>query len=373
MKAQWIIGALAALAMACGSNDNQGRVAMEVGVSNLTADQNFCFTWQLHQLNAEGEWYLVDEMQEPVCGQKGEDTESALGTCYGDQRFLITYNVSFFNAGTLVSQAVGTSGGGERDLCVKNHDTSSSALFQFGNEGNVGGVNPGIEIDQVCANDKIEYEDGRPVSALWLQGDACGEGLAPDSFCALGQGWNFRTSRVGVTDGNVRYVFTEADPEIGFMDIYYLAFEPTVPAGQLILQHNPWRIGHYAYDGYWAERWTLPEMRFAYRYDAPDGIKVGFLYFYDGDYGGTLVHDGSGDCNGALALDSQYQWAIPNCTSGAKFIGAVAKGGSAFDIVFQCVEGGLAFLGCDAQNLDSVCELPTTATDASSGPMTVIR
>lgn len=113
-------------------------------------------------------------------------------------------------------------------------------------------------------------------------------------------------------------------------------------------------------------------MRFAYRYDTADSIKVGFLYFRDGDYGGTLVHDGSGDCNGPLGLDSEYQYAISSCTSGAQFVGAVAKGGSAFDIVFQCNEGGLSFVSCDAQNAQ-VCEMPATATDAAAGPITAIR
>lgn len=368
MRTSWILGAaVAAFLMACGNTGNEGRVAMEVGVSGLTAEQNFCFTWQLYQLNSEGEWYLVDEMADELCAAQGVDTKSAFGTCYGDQRFMIAYRVTFKDGDAVLGTATGTSGGAERDVCVKNFDTASDALFQFGNQGNVGGVNPGLAVDQVCANDKVQIEDGRGVSALWLQGDECNSALPPDSFCALGTGYDFRTTRVGVTeDGKVRYIFNETSGSTSaYAYLYFVAFEPTVPANTLVLNHNPWALGHELYDGYYAGRWDMPEMAVSYRFDTADAIKVGFLYYYeDWDYG-ILVHDNSGDCNGPVSLDSWYESVYPGCTGASTLLGAVPNGGSAFSFVFACDGGGLSFTTCDAQSGDYICDFATAATRAA--------
>jgi hypothetical protein len=230
-------------------------------------------------------------------------------------------------------------------------------------------VNPGVEVDQVCANDKIECEtpegdispqcaceEGQIVSALWLQPDDCLSGT-PDDFCALGFGAGLATVRTGVTlDGLTRYIFSTSTPE-DFWSAFYLAFEPELEEGVLHLYNSPWVLGHFLMDGYGFGRYEFDEVLGSFRIDNPEGgISVGFLYRLGGQI--FVVYDHSGSCNSDVELDAKLQVLhIPRCAGGlATELGVIATGGSTFEVIYEC-EGEIIELPCDANGINGgICE-----------------
>lgn len=351
MRARWWLAATTALFVAACGTSGDGRVLMDVSVAGLTEEQNFCFTWQVFQLDETQQWVLVDQETEPVCGQRGVDTKSSLATCYGGRRFLVAYHVTFYEGGASLGTASGTSGGLEEDVCRMNHDTPSAALFQFGNMGDVGGVNPGILIDQVCSNDKLQVEDGRLVTALWLQPDECTENAVPDSYCTLGRGSGLTTLRHGLSaDGKIRFVFGESSLD-AYWNLFYLSFEPDIPAGALVLEHNPWVLEHFLVSGAYG-RTLIDDAVVSFRYEG-SVPSVGFVYFDGATM--TVVSDQTGDCDGPISLDAQIEDVeLPACSGSLVFMGAVPNGVSSFELVLRC-GAELQFIGCDALGAGAIC------------------
>jgi hypothetical protein len=341
---------------ACPTEKGDGGINVSVDVSGLLSDQSFCMTWALYQAQGDG-WDLIDARLDPICASGGDDFLSDFATCYDGLRFLVRYDLTFYGPdGQELGTAEATSGGGPDDVCQKNTDTDSWALVQFNNEGNAGGVNPGVEIDQVCSNDKIECENGELVSALWLQPDDCEEGT-PDSFCALAFGEGLTTVRTGVTlDGLTRYIFSTAGPEY-FWSAFYLAFDPGLEPGVLHLYNSPWVLGHVSADGYGYGRFEFDGVLGSFRFDNPDGsISVGFVYHFDGVV--FIVYDHTGGCDTELSLDAQVQIIpTPECVNLAvDSLGVIETGGSTFSLVFDC-EGDLIEIPCDANGLNGgICE-----------------
>lgn len=356
---QFLAAALLALG-ACTAADDGGGLNMGVAVQGLTQSEHFCFTWKLFEAVGDG-WALADEQAAPVCAANGVDFRSDFATCTHGRRFLVEYNVTFYNGVTVAGTAVAASGGGEGDVCVKNTDKPTTAHLQFANEGNKGGVNPGIEVDQVCWNDKLVEENGQIVSAVWVQPDSC-SGVVPDDFCSFGEemGAGLNTVRTGLTsDGLTRYIFSTSDVDDGFL-AYYMAFEPGLAADTLYLYHAPWILSHY-YNPTIASRYVIPTLA-AFRYNNSVGAIMDSIEFLH------LTWDLTASCNGPVDLDAygaHGEQAVykPTCTGGAlaTFAGVLPAGGSTFQIAWNC--GGLSeFTSCDAAGIDdgagniSICE-----------------
>jgi hypothetical protein len=348
-KAMCVAAAIAAsFAMAgCGQGKGDGGVNVNVGVAGLMEYQHFCFTWALYQEGPQG-WVLVDAMDRPLCAASGLDHLWSYASCYDGQRFIVAYEVTFYDQDNLVGTASGTSGGGANDICVKSADAETSALFQFRNEGNAGGANVSVDIDQVCTNDKAVIEHERAVSALWVQPDECTEGT-PDSYCVLGSGCGLRTVRYGITaDGLTRFLFNDSATTM-WWSVYYLIFEPVVPPDVLILQHSPYVLNHELSMGN-IQRYEQ-RTGVAFRYDSSaQGIGVGFINLEGEEL--KIVFDLTGTCNAGINLDASMQTLVaPQCPEELMLLGAIPAGGSAFTLVLQCGGGGFEFVSCDARGM----------------------
>ncbi len=346
----WCVAAAIAAAFAiagCGPSTGGGGVKVGASVAGLAETQHFCFTWALYQ-EAPGGWTLVDQITEPICADNGVDYLDSFATCYDGRRFIVAYEVTYYDQEGQIGTATGTSGGGADDICVKNADAETTVLFQFRNEGVAGGVNPQVNIDQICTNDKAVFENGHAVSAVWVQPDECGSG-DPDGYCVLGSGCGLETIRYGKTlDGLTRFIYSESE-ETASWALYYLFFEPVVPMDTLILQHSPYVLHHEL--GSAGITRDEPNATVVFRFDCPLlGINVGVISLV-GDQLDILFD--LGDCNGAAdALEASRQTlAAPACSGTVSLLGAIPAGGSAFTLVLQCSAGGFQFVDCDARGM----------------------
>jgi hypothetical protein len=339
----------AAFAIAgCGQTNGDGGIKMDVGVANLLDNQHFCFTWALYQ-EAPGGWTLIDQENDPICAADGMDTADSIASCYDGRKFIVAYEVTYYDENGQIGTATGTSGGGENDVCVKNADVPTSVLFQFRNEGNAGGADLYVNIDQICTNDKLVFDNDRVISAVWVQPDECTEG-EPDSYCVLGAGCGLETVRYGITaDGLTRFLFNESaqDDSLAWK-LFYLYFEPVVPMDTLVLQHSPYVL-HHEYSMGALERAEL-NAGVVFRYDSAAGISIGFVKL-EGDKL-KIIFDLDGTCNAGIDMDAQEQELTAPCPG--MLLGAIPAGGSDFTLVMQCNSGGFAFVGCDA-TADPVC------------------
>lgn len=348
-------GAASLLLAACPAvTDGDGGVEVNLDVAGLLSNQSFCMTWDLYQAKEDG-WELIDARTEPICAADGVDYLSDFATCYDGLRFLVRYDITFYGPEGEIGTAQATSGGGPEDLCVKNTDTNTRALVQFNNQGSAGGVNPGIEIDQVCANDKLELEDGQLVSALWLQPEDCEAGI-PDEFCAIGFGEGLTTVRTGLTlDGLTRYIFSTAPLDAVF-SVFYGAFDAGLEPGVLHLYNSPWILNHYGLgDGVFGRR-ELEGVFGMFRLDNPSSISVGGVAL-DGEEV-VVIYDLTGSCNAAISLDGQEQrFAVPACGQAfAEPLGVIETGGAGFSVIFEC-QGDLIEIPCSANGLNGgICD-----------------
>lgn len=346
-------GVLSVFMVGCPTERGDGGINVNVDVAGLLSEQSFCMSWSLYQAAGES-WDLIDQRAEPICAQAGTDFLSDFATCYDGRRFLVQYDIEFYDPDGLIGTAKATSGGGPDDLCVKNTDTDSRAVVQFNNEGNAGGVNPGVEVDQVCSNDKVELENGQLVSALWLQPEDCTSGI-PDSFCSLGVGEGLTTVRTGVTlDGLTRYIFSTSSLDASW-EVVYLSFDANLAPGILHLYNSSWALFHYSYGAGDFGRFEVPGVIGTWRIDNPGNISLGGAAIIDGDL--VILSDQSGSCDAEISLDAQYQLLeIPSCGSGdAEALGLISTGGSHFSIIFGC-NGDILEIACDANAIGgSIC------------------
>jgi hypothetical protein len=330
--------------------DADGGLEMGVTMSGLTSDQTFCMSWALFQDDGQGGWYMIDRREEPICGDPGELSLSDFATCYDGQHFLVQYEISVRDENGEVASATATSGGGPGDVCIKNVDVPTNANIQFNQEGNAGGVNPGIDIDQVCSNDKVQLEGDELVSALWLQPDNCQLPGSPDSYCILGTGSGIETQRTGITlDGSTRFIFSTS-PKDATWDLIYLSLE-TEGDGSLTLFNSPFALHHFADAGSFG-REELDGVIGAYQL----GKSVGLVRLVGDKI--VITFDFDATCDGDVDLGAQVQEIdAPQCAGGCEPIGVVASGGSGFDIVFNC-DGEIHTTTCDADGIDGlVCEI----------------
>jgi hypothetical protein len=306
---------------------------------------------------------LIDERTDSLCAATGVDSLSDFASCHDGRRFLVEYSVAFFDGQNQLGTAIATSGGGPDDLCAKSTDINSRATVQFQNEGTVGGVNPGIDVDQVCSNDKVELEDGSLVSALWLQPDSCTSGV-PDSFCALAMGDGLETVRTGVTtDGLTRYTFNKA-PVGSAWDAWYLAFDPGLSLDKLYLFNAPWVLHHQATDAQNFGREEVPSTLASWLYSTANGKHVGFAETTT--IGGVpkvrIVYDQTAACDSNITRDAKIQiMDYPTCDVGtAEPKGAIDTGDSTFSLIFSCGQGKFIAISCDAMSSSAVlCSLPS--------------
>jgi hypothetical protein len=338
-----------------GQRGGDGGIDMGVAMQGLKKDQHFCFTWTLYQEDKDKKgWTVIDQRDDEICGDGGEDNLSDFATCYDGKHFLVQYDVTVRDdKGDVLDQATATSGGGPKDVCVKNKDVESKAIIQFNNEGKAGGVNPEIEVDQVCSNDKVQKEDKDLVSAFWIQPDACDKDKkgTPDSFCSLACGKDLETARYDITqDGRTRFIFNVAKFGSSW-DIIYLPFPADLNLSELHLVNSPFAIHHFAYGSNYG-REELANTLGSFRL----GKSVGVI-FLAGDKI-VIKYDDSANCDGPIDLDAKEQiLKLPNSGKGCEPIGVVSTGGSGFDIVLGC-DGDLKNIECDADlsKKDEVCE-----------------
>jgi hypothetical protein len=343
--------------------EDDGKIGMGVAVQGLTANQHFCMNWRLYQEPeaSGGAWVLIDQRTDLLCAGTGVDSLSDFASCYDGRRFLVEYSLVFFQGQMQVGTAVATSGGGPDDLCAKNTDINSRATVQFQNEGTVGGVNPGIDVDQVCSNDKVELEDGSLVSALWLQPDSCTSGT-PDSFCALAVGDGLETVRTGLTtDGLTRYIFNKA-PVGSAWDTWYLAFDPGLALDKLYLFNAPWVMHHQATDAQTYGREEMTSTLASWLYSETNGKYVGFAEATT--VGGVpkvrVVFDQTAACDSNIVRDAKIQiMDYPACDVGtAEPKGAIDTGDSTFSLVFACGQGNFIAIACDAKSSGNALCVP---------------
>lgn len=351
-KKTLLAGAIALLSLAACRTTGDGGLIMGVDVEGLTAAQHFCVSWRLYQEPIGGgeRWALIDERADTLCAGLGANEVSDFATCYDGRRYLVEYVVAIYDGEDMIGTAVATSGGGPEDLCIKNTDVDTRALIQFREEGNAGGVNPGIGIDMVCSNDKVELENGKLVSALWLQPDTC-TGDEPDGFCVLASGEGLETVRTGVTlDGLTRYIFSTAELGAAW-DAYYLAFNPNLAAGELHVYNAAYVLHHYAMaDVYGREE--LEEVAGAYLFRTLTGAaKAGFIHVAYTPEGPMIrvIHDETAACNAPLARDAVIEsFPAPGCDPGfAALRGLIELGPTTFGIVFECGLGDLRTVACN--------------------------
>lgn len=337
-----------------GHHGDKGDGGLDMGVAmqGLLADQSFCFTWNLFQEDASGKWAMIDQRTDAVCSAPGSDESlTDFATCYDGQHFMVQYDVSVLDAsGAVIGEANATSGGGPNDVCVKNVDTPSEATIQFNNEGSAGGVNPGIDIDQVCSNNKLQLEGSDLVSALWLQPDGCAGTGTPDSFCTLGSGSGISTQRVDFTlDGLTRFIFNSA--LVGSTwDLIYLAFPADLDLSTLTLLNSPFALHHYSAGLNYGVA-TMTDSIGSWRL----GDSVGVINRVDSKI--VIDFDLSANCDSDIDLDSHEQVIDlgAQCSGGCDPIGVVAAGDSAFDLVLSCA-GDIMTIPCDARGMgDGIC------------------
>jgi hypothetical protein len=348
-------GSVAVLMAACngdglfgGRQDiGDGGIDMGVTMQGLLSNQLFCFSWTLFQEDDKGDWKIIDERRDEVCSRAGENTLSDFATCYDGKHFLIQYDVTVRNdKGDILDQATATSGGGPNDVCVKSKDIPSNALIQFNNEGNAGGVNPGIDVEQVCSNNKLQQEGDDLVSALWMQPDSC-EGVGtPGSFCMLGCGSGLETARYDFTaDGLTRFIFNTA-PIGKTWDMVYLPFAAGMDLSVLHLTNSPFALHHSAQGTRFSNE-ELQNTVGSFRLGSSVGIVL--------QVGNKLVirSDQSANCDAEIdKLDAKEQViSLPSCPGGCDSVGVVATGGSKFDIIVSCA-GELTSIPCDAKGTE---------------------
>jgi hypothetical protein len=372
------LGAALALVVvsACGSQkpESKGRVRITTQASSMLPNQSFCFTWTVYQEPTGGgtTWDEIDSAKTPVCSDAGVDTASGLATCYDGRRFLVDYEITFYDYGVSVGKANATSGGGAADLCVMDKDTPTQAVVQFGNQGGVGGVNPGIGVDAVCFNHKNDFECadgsvgpqclGQPgttqVSALWVSPSDCnlaGTGT-PDSYCVMQFGGNgsVYTADYGTTpDGKVNYIFNRGDPTTNWALMYFI-FDPAALTGGLTLFDNLSTLFvHESYaltvSGSLATyAWSTPIFTWIY-----DQTSIGMLQAFGGN--AVWLYDLSPNCMGPIDGPGAADAVVGSvsgltCSGSGQPVakGAVPLGGSAFEIVYECPGGEFYKLPCDA-------------------------
>lgn len=338
-----------------GQNGGDGGIEMGVAMQGLTKKQTFCFTWTLYQEDKDKKgWTIIDNRDDEICSDPGELSLSDFATCYDGKHFLVQYDVTVRDEkGDVVDQATATSGGSDKDVCIKNKDVESRALIQFNEEGKAGGVNPGIDIDQVCSNDKVQKEGDELVSALWVQPDSCKkyDDSKPDSFCSLTYGKDIETARYDITkDGRTRFIFNTSKYGAKW-DIIYLVFPAKKDLSSLHLVNSPFALHHFSYGSNYG-REELNNTVGSFRL----GDSVGVI-LHDGDKI-IVKYDKSSNCDGPIDGDAKEQVIkLPECEKGCEPIGVVATGGSNFDIVLAC-DGDLVNIECDADlsKKDDVCD-----------------
>jgi hypothetical protein len=325
--------------------DADGNLDMGVTMSGLTSDQSFCMSWTLYQDDGQGGWYAIDQREEPICGDPGDLSLTDFATCYDGKHFLVQYDISVRDANGEIASASATSGGGPGDLCVKNVDTPTNANIQFNNEGSAGGVNPGIDIDQVCSNNKLVNENGQVVSALWLQPDNCQLPGSPDSYCILGSGSGIETARTGLTlDGSTRYIFNTAAPDATW-DLIYMSPDPAQESEMSVVSY-PFALHHASNAGVLTneELVTLGSFQLGKTLGLVrvDGNKV------------IITSDSDATCNGNVDLGASTQ--VIELPESCEAIGMVATGSSSFDIIYRHGNEILS-TSCDANNAGgAICD-----------------
>ena len=266
-------------------------------------------------------------------------------TCYDGKHFLVQYDVSVRDGSGEIASATATSGGGPNDVCVKNVDTPTAANIQFNNEGSAGGVNPGIDIDQVCSNNKLVNENGQIVSALWLQPDNCQLPGSPDSYCILGSGSGIETARTGLTlDGSTRYIFNTAALDATW-DLIYMSPDPAQGSGMSVVSY-PFALHHASNAGVLTneELVTLGSFQLGKTLGLVrvDGNKI------------IITSDADTTCNGNVDLGASTQ--VIELPDSCEAIGMVATGSSSFDIIYRHGNEILS-TSCDANNAGgAICD-----------------
>jgi len=320
--------------------DADGGLEMGVTMSGLTSDQSFCMSWSLYQDDGQGGWYLIDQREEPVCGDPGDLALTDFATCYDGKHFLVQYEISLRDAnGDEVASATATSGGGPGDVCVKNVDTPTNANIQFNQEGNAGGVNPGFDIDRVCSNNKLVEENGEIVSAFWIQPDNCELPGSPDSFCMLASGEGLETARTGITaDGSTRFIFNTAAKDAAW-DLIYMSPEDST-ASELTLVHSPFAL-HHSSDG----QGNLVKEELT----ALGAFQLGKTMGLVRVEGEKLIITSSDNvtCDSAVDLSSPSSTQEIALPDGSSAIGVVATGSSSFDVIYS-LNGDILSTSCDA-------------------------
>jgi hypothetical protein len=325
------------------SGPTDGGLDMGVTMSGLTSDQTFCMSWTLYQDDGQGGWYAIDQREEPVCGDAGDLSLTDFATCYDGKHFLVQYDISVRDSSGEIASASATSGGGPNDVCIKNVDTPTAANIQFNNEGSAGGVNPGIDIDQVCSNNKLVEENGELVSALWLQPDNCELPGSPDSYCILGSGSGIETQRTGLTlDGSTRFIFSTSALDATW-DLIYMSPDPAQEG--LSIVSYPFALHHASNAGVLTNEELVSLGSFQL------GKTLG-LVRVDGNKV-IITSDADANCDGNVDLGASTQ--VIELPDSCEAIGMVATGSSSFDIIYRHGSEILS-TSCDANNAgDAIC------------------
>ena len=188
-----------------GNSKVNPNLQIGVTVRGLNLSETPSMTWSLYQSKEGTTWtYITNGSQ---IGSAGNDKIYDRATCIVDEYILVVYNVTVAGGGAGSSQAYiyATSG---IETCTAQADVSSVATVQFRNDAGAAGVNPEVDITQVCASYKVACEpvvptptndDEKPytscdthgdfaVSAFWLEPSGC-TGLTMDSsFCMISIG-----------------------------------------------------------------------------------------------------------------------------------------------------------------------------------------
>jgi hypothetical protein len=319
--------------------DADGGLEMGVTMSGLSSDQTFCMSWALYQDDGAGGWYLIDQREEPLCGDPGDLSLNDFATCYDGKHFLVQYEISVRDENGEVASATATSGGGPGDVCIKNVDVPTNANIQFNQEGNAGGVNPGFDIDRVCSNNKLVEENGEIVSAFWIQPDNCQLPGSPDSFCILASGEGIETARTGITlDGSTRFIFNTAAKDAAW-DLIYMSPE-TASASELLMVHAPFAL-HHSSNG--SGLLVNEELK------ALGAFQLGKTLGLVRVEGEKLVITSTDNvtCNGGVDLSSPASSQEIPLPDGAEAIGVVATGAASFDVIYS-LDGEILSTSCDA-------------------------
>ena len=447
------LGALATMLLVagCGSSGTapDGRVTtpggldMGLNAKGLRADlgQNVCVRWDLYQapLPANSDstnWNGPRTSDGWICGGDGQDfIEAGWAPCRVSGGvgwlYFVEYEIAFCGPEGNASDQ-GPCSGNDRVIfrsraAAKGHcatdysNVPAYAKVQFDNRlEEQGGVDPQIDIDQVCWNYKLDIDvacvDNPQLSCVTfglLMGPSDCQTGAPDSYCVLGHTGGedpFVTRLQTVTDPAfdpvISVLLTDLRMGDGF-SLLFGSFAAGLPAyllrdGGFELYNAPWLLH---VNGSGPSSWTDPSdnitnfnRSLSYRtagswlYSNGDGaqsfgfITAGFPSESNAEpppgTNQTFVFwDWSPSCdNGALADANMVWWNAPEqlCDEAETLVikGVVKTHGSAFNIVYACAQvdevtgevnsvGSLWKVACDAAGLNGtgwVCDCSADTT-----------